>query len=268
MFAVQRPWSRTGIALFLALSVWGATDASAGTACPPETDENLPISEKYVFFDHPYATPIYVEAFGDLYRIPLGYLRSQGGREPGQVYKQKGIDFAFWMPTKRFVERSVITTPNYRPCEAGRPRPTKEDFVVKAFYEAIGRNADDQLSTPARKFANRMRHWRYDFREEHGLLRFWLEAYDVDKEESASYRHLDGTQPQIMMTCATALSKLSNPGCGADVYFAERNLYFRLWFAADAVGEWRGAAEAAVELLDIWREDARQNPPPAEYYQE
>ena len=39
-------------------------------------------------------------------------------------------EFAFWMPSLRPVERNRWKVRFYRPCEAGRPRPTWDEYVV------------------------------------------------------------------------------------------------------------------------------------------
>ena len=59
--------------------------------------------------------------------------------------------FAFWYPSLRYLERNKMFLPSYRPCEAGRERPSPTEFVVE-FRLEWPFLPESGFSPPARTF--------------------------------------------------------------------------------------------------------------------
>lgn len=94
------------------------------------------------------------------YKQRLGQLKENTGFDPDTenynpdlVTKQfSGKRFAFWMPSKRYVERDRRKSVDMRPCEAGREFPKDNEYVVSFQMELAFLN-DSKLSSATRRFS-------------------------------------------------------------------------------------------------------------------
>ena len=48
------------------------------------------------------------------------------------------IEFSFWMPSLRYVERNMLLDTTFQPCEAGRPTPAENECAVQLFILCPG----------------------------------------------------------------------------------------------------------------------------------
>jgi hypothetical protein len=200
----------------------------------------------------PLSEPRTIEAQGRTFRIPAGYLFSWHFPEASrQTIKREGFGFAFWMPSRRFPENEPSSTPSFRPREAGRTHAPGE-YLVKAHFE-FEASKQPGFSSPLKQFTNRMSlrgsDSTYAFRERFGLVEFWRpnapNAFTL-------YRHVEGTEPEVLMDCSKPDDPVPNPSCAAHVYFAERDLALFVTFSRNDIENWRENVTVTVELIDRW----------------
>ena len=198
--------------------------------------------------------------------VYTGYDPETGEYNPDLIKKGSITrQFAFWMPSKRYVERDLMFLPFSRPCEAGRPRPQKEDYVVRFWIEwpFLPGSAD---SPPARRFRNALE------RRAEGKLALWQ---DSEHEEHTLNGPISGTKDYhfysddgdlfVKLRCSGTSSKRPNPLCDGHVWKRSSDLIFYIRFTADAgqSGEeelWRAPVNATIDLISQWHKPELDEP--------
>jgi hypothetical protein len=130
-------------------------------------------------------------------------------------------------------------------------RRASPDFLVKVV--SLKWRSDDL--TPEQRFDNRRGGAREpghpDPNEEHGLLKYWLhQGPDVD--EFVYYRHRNGGDPQVELSCITT-DVFPNPLCLGHVLFIEVAMSLHVQFPRDALPVWRETVLAVRDLVEGWR---------------
>jgi len=171
-------------------------------------------------------------------------------------------EFAFWMPTLRPVQRDRWTVPFYRPREAGRPRPTWDEYVVAFDMDWPFLPGSEAASGPNRfNIASELR----------------LAGKPVQLQGMRNYEHtLDGpvsgfkdyeiysddNNLAVMLGCDDflPLDLEENPICAGDVWQRSSDLVLFERFPSDRgqLGQderWRAPVMAAISLVTSWRLD-------------
>ena len=237
-------------------------------------------------------TPSYFWKMGTWFKLPLGYrnpwpakestpaltriedykqalakMPNKGfdpktGRYNPDLQKRTGIDgiFAFWMPSKRYVERNRYNVTGLRPCEAGRPRPTDRDYVVEfqitwpflpgsesAGATRVFRAAQERLGEGDRLFGQ-------------GGITY---EHSLDGPISGSRDYFiydDDGDLAVKMTCWTlqGIQMAPEPTCSGHIWQRSSDLVLYAMFPADKgqVGVdqlWREPVMAAIGLAKQWR---------------
>src|ERR1700688_233831 len=105
------------IALVCALSSGGFSLAAQRRAV---TNTGIPLDER-----------IAVRIKGTLLRVPAGYLWPATSEVRRRENNWEGLDFAFWMPDRRYPEVPLVSRRGFRPREPGRDAPRAEAYVVE-----------------------------------------------------------------------------------------------------------------------------------------
>jgi hypothetical protein len=94
----------------------------------------------------------------------------------------------------------------------------------------------------------------YSFREEEfGLVRFWRHDWPHPQPEPfLHYRHVEGSDPQILLRCTPPDRPSPNPICDGYVYFAADQLSFYLRLSRADVPRWRESVVAVRDLFKSW----------------
>lgn len=200
------------------------------------------------------------DVLGVRLRFAYGYVwPSRGRRSRGMVVKTNGgWHLRFWMPDGRYTEDAPH--PDYRLCEAGRPRATAEQYVVTVsdfwpFVDARG----DEFVFPQADFERTIA-WRTEeprvIDSAFGLLRLdWVDpAYNYDL-----FRNPDGAPFEIYMRCTEPPDRPGNPGCHARYWEPETHYYVKFDFPAERVADWRAIVERMRELLIGWNAAAQED---------
>ena len=151
----KRSVKNPGTIRFLSIAVGAllllTSKVAAFEECPPEAAEDLP-RVTTTEYGEPLDTPVEFEFQGTKFRIPLGYLvpwpryaahkcKLYGCPDKPAEFPPR-LRFSFWMPDGRYPER----TANFfmkRPCEAGRPRPTDDQYLVSVSVRYFRRPVPD-----------------------------------------------------------------------------------------------------------------------------
>jgi hypothetical protein len=199
----------------------------------------------------PLDEPLLVNVRGVLFRIPTGYVWPPPDAR-GRVNNWPSLSFAFWMPTRRYLEIDKVSYPFFRPREPGRDRPGVDEYVVdvRGLTHAVN---EPGYITPLQRYRNRVSidgEAAYGFEQQFGLLRFWSEKWP---NAFTRYRHLTTTDPQIILDCSRPDEPGPNPLCSGHVYFESDNLAFFVVFSRNDIARWRENVIAARDLALGWR---------------
>ncbi len=172
--------------------------------------------------------------------------------------------FSFWMPSLRYVERNMRLGVNLRPCEAGRPLPSNEDYVVK--FTILWANESGAQNSLAVQKLLRM--------EEHLEKTGQVFAQHLASREHTLNGPISGRRNYDIFSSSDELaldlncspffgSDISpNPLCHGVVWYKRAGLVARIMFPSDQgqIGEeefWRQPVEAVAELVRELKISAR-----------
>jgi hypothetical protein len=206
----------------------------------------------------PFDEIIQIRLNGILLRIPAGYLWPD--REArGRVNDKSDLGFKFWMPDRRHVEVHPYLA-IFRPEEPGRDYPRSSTYVVYVNSLRPVLQGGTGYLTPERKFKNFTSisgNESLSFEEESfGLVRFWRRDWPHPRPEPfTNYRHVSGTDPQILFRCTPPhqLRYTPNPSCSGEVYYAQDHLGFFVYFPRDEVSHWREIVSSVRDLFNAWK---------------
>lgn len=192
-----------------------------------------------------------------------GYDPTTGDYNPDLVRRasnRSSVDFAFWMPSKRYVERRMKLGVGIRPCEAGRKQPTRDEYVIKFRIEWPFREGS-ATSEPARRFRNaeqrlvessRTLH-RYPNRPEQSLA-------EPVTGEKFYFIHSFSDELAVTLRCSPyrGEQKRPNPLCDGWVWDKQQDLILYLRFPAEKGQDgrleyWREPVNATIELVESWK---------------
>ena len=189
-----------------------------------------------------------------------GYDTETGQFDAGLITKG-GIDglFAFWMPSLRYVERNRWNVPHYRPCEAGRPRPSDDEYVV-TFNIEWPFLPDSESSPPARRF--RIAAERLAKGEPLTGQHSPIQEHNLDEEITGTkdyFIYSDDGNLVAQLYCVERRGgkPAPNPGCAGHVWERSSDLILYIRFPADrgqrgSLELWREPVQAAITLAKSW----------------
>lgn len=246
--------------LFWSMSLWLSASISALLICTIPTWGAAAVSNEIrrtTYDGLPLDEPITFRLRDVLLRIPAGYIAPWPRLEfRNRVIEAKQIRFNFWMPDRRYVEIDDLSIASPRPQERGRPLPPADAYVVKMAFQLLGPN-EPAYVPPEKKFENATRNpglSSYSFEERFGLLRFWRHDWPHPRPEPFTrYRHMDGSDPQVLLSCVPENVQLPNPGCTGDIYFEAERLALFLHIPRDQLPHWREIVSAARDLFNSWK---------------
>jgi hypothetical protein len=192
-----------------------------------------------------------------------GYDVVTGEYNPGLLHGEvQRRSVAFWMPDRRWVERNIIWAgPSSRYCEAGRPRPTKGDYVVRMWLAGVGatENNLERLPERLRQMITVSRTWVNSSPENTNPEYVPSASVDVTGERSYTI-YGSSNDLWVHFRCgayAGAQNQMLNPHCRGYAVSWPRGLAVELSFPADhgqsGTDElWREPVEAAFELIQSW----------------
>jgi len=192
-------------------------------------------------------------------RVPAGFIAPWPKSKMRNVLNDwQGISFNFWMPERRYVEINDLSLTNFRPKESGRDPSSGVPFVVKVRPLRPMKPTELGTLSPELRFKN-LTSWpsqaSYSFKEESfGLVHFWR---NDGPEAFIFYKHIDGTDPQILLKCTPFSRTPANPLCDGVVYSAAEELSLNVYFSRGDVGRWRESVEAAIDLFKSWKAAAQ-----------
>ena len=200
--------------------VFAELPAYAEIACPPGISPDKPrrTQTDSIMMPVPLDERVYIEYAGTLYHIPAGYL---GGFSPKHevstgwftskmvgfdmegINTVKGINLAFWMPSLRYPERDVLSIPEFRFCEDGRPpiTPDQPEYTVRIQIRSIDEARKGEYLTPLQSYKNHISRYAdgersFDFQKEYGLIRFKNKTDPDTPDTYLEYRHLENSTPE------------------------------------------------------------------------
>jgi hypothetical protein len=72
-------------------------------------------------------------------------------------------------------------------------------------------------------------------------------------EPFLSYRHFDGSDPQVLLRCTPQHAAPPFPGCNGKVLFEPDGLALYVIFPRDHLANWRDIVSAARGLFKSWK---------------
>jgi len=236
----------SALALGILMTMVGAPSPEAQVRTT--THDGIPLDE-----------PILMRLHGVMLRIPAGYLAPWPGlRMRSGVNEASRTAFNFWMPSRRYVEISSLSIVGSRPRERGRPSPAPDAYVVMVHdFSSRAPNKLDYRS-PEKQIRNLMKvpgRESYSFeQQDFDLVRFWRQDWPYAQPEPfVHFRHVEGSDPQILLRCTAPHRPSPNPVCDGDVYFASDELSFHVVFPRDQVSNWRNSILAVRDLFNSWK---------------
>ena len=168
--------------------------------------------------------------------------------------------FAFWMPALRPVERDRWTVPFYRPCEAGRPRPTWDEYVV-AFYIDWPFLPGSEAASGARPFTYVAELLSIGQPMPSRGLKNFEHSLDGPITGLKDYKiYSDDGVLAVNLNCDDflPLDLEENPICAGYVWQRSSDLVLFVKFPSDRgqLGQderWRAPVMAAISLVTSWR---------------
>lgn len=213
------------------------------------TDGVLPLSE-----------PIAVKLNGKILHIPAAYLSPwPHSQSRDRVSETGSLRFDFWMPDRRYLEISPISNTSFRPREPGRGEPAENAYIVRVWDLRPGASSEPGYISPEQGFQNRIRstyppNAPFSFHdEEFDLVRFWLR--DRPRLDGRTeYRHINGSDPQVLLDCVPPTRFAVNPYCAGPVHFAADDLALFVVFPQEELPHWRDIIFAARDLYHSWKQ--------------
>lgn len=167
--------------------------------------------------------------------------------------------FAFWMPELRYLERNFQSKYEFRLCEAGRPKPSIENFLVrfKIEWPFIDGLLDSQVGNKWRIYLERAKTNHYSSKKN-------VPAYDVPQggpiDGKKSYEFYEEHENLVVFMHCTAYVGYKEPllpTCSGDVWDRSSNLVISILFPADQgyagnEKKWIKPVKAAVKLAKKW----------------
>lgn len=222
--------------------------SSAAEEIRRSTSEGFPLDE-----------PIRFRIRGTLIQVPAGYLAPWPTRKMRNIINdQDGISFNFWMPDRRYVEISDTSLTDFQPNEPGRYQSSSATFIFKVSSLRPMRPEELDIRSPEKRFKNLTMTpgpTSYSFKqEEFGLVRFWRNDWPHPQPEPfLDYKHIEGTDPQILLRCTPPHRTPANPLCDGYVYSVADGLSLHVDFARKDLPQWRESVLAAIGLFKSWK---------------
>jgi hypothetical protein len=216
------------------------------------------------FEGFPLDEPIRFRIRGTLIQVPAGYLAPWPSRAMRKVTTElkDGISFNFWMPDRRYVEVEDGSLADFQPKEPGRYQSSSGTFIFKVRPLRPMKPEELDFRSPEKQFKNLTSTpglASYSFKqEEFGLVRFWRNDWPYPQPEPfLNYKHIEGTDPQILLQCTPPHKTPANPLCQGFVYSAVDELSLRVYFARKDLPRWRESVLAAIDLFKSWKTAAQ-----------
>ena len=169
------------------------------------------------------------------------------------------------MPDGSPTEKDAPLLIGYRPKDGGHPSPGPDEYVVRVLpaqqirssSSGYVRDEGDRFNVPAAMFANMdgRNHFltggeRFAVEHVYGLIGYLPKD---PKFPRTTYLTSDGIWPQAFIECDTPSTKVTFPGCRANVFFAESEFAFRFLFPVERLSDWKLISLKASELMQSWR---------------
>ena len=230
--------------------VFGWVIPSSAEEIRRQTYDGIPLDE-----------PIQFRVLGVSLNVPAGYLvpwPTPAMRR--RVNETPELFVEFWMPSKRYSEISPLSRIGFRPKERGRNQPPPDAYIVRVQHLRPRKLDDPNYVSPEQRFKNltsvRGRPSYSLKEEEFGLVRFWDPNWPyANPEPFTNYRHLEGSDPQIILRCTPPHKTSLNPNCDGYVHFIADELSFYLFFALQDLPRWRESVIAVRDLFKSWAVD-------------
>lgn len=206
----------------------------------------------------PLDEPIRARVGGVLFQMPAGFLAPWPSLKMRKVINTwQGIGFNFWMPERRYVEIDEFSLFGFRPTEPGRDYdPASNPFVVKVRGIRSIKPAELGTLSPETRFRN-LTSWAsasYSFEDKFGLVRFWR---NNGPEAFFNYKHVDGSDPQVIARCTVVKQVPPGPFCQLIVYSVADELHLYVDLAHRDLPRWRESILAAIDLYKSWKVTAQ-----------
>lgn len=249
--------------------LYACNTAFAEAGCPPNISPDNPIrtiTNSTVPIALDFEVLYKIEPLNNVYKIPVGYswanvktnstpkMWSNITTDARIVNKTEGSGFWFWMPSMRYVERNMVVTTSFYPCEDGRPLATEEqeEYVVHAIITEPEKMADGTELIPSQMVTNMLSTYHgkenLSLKKEYGLVRF--ESKQYPNPSVKRYHYIDGTSPQAMMYCTL---DTPNKNCHGYFYFPDTKFYVTMHFPTSKLPHWKEILKSTQILLDKWR---------------
>jgi hypothetical protein len=239
--------------------------------CPARISPDNPRREKtfhgyYGTGGIPLDQLITIQYQGQNYRLPVGYLdpwpsiffKSEYGHEGHDFekpWRSSQIKIAFWMPSRRYVER---VSPFFRPCENGRPRPAKNEFVVHANLQSPPTHSDWGVTYPRQMLKNLfkltdndLKYKKKEFFDRKYELLFYKKNRNNDTDD---YFKIDGDVQLKLMCWRTGVYRtIKNPGCSGHLFDIKNGQHFFISFPSYDLEEWKHISGAIIEIFTSWQ---------------
>ncbi|MGL1919993.1 MAG: hypothetical protein OCD03_03110 [Hyphomicrobiales bacterium] len=195
------------------------------------------------------------EAVRDLLKEELDEdFEKQENYHPQKWYR--GYQFAFWMPEIRYLERDTSYMHSLHPCEAGRPKPEVDQYVVK--FRINSPYLDEPWRSPdnlwTKNHLARLESWwyKYDFRVSPKVFIDGSEWYHI--VDSIDNVH-------VKLFCSPYIGEKKRPidTCRGEVWDMGSNLVLNITFPSDQgvqgfAKKWIKPVQATLVLVNEWRQ--------------
>jgi hypothetical protein len=180
----------------------------------------------------------------------------------------EGIDgqFAFSMPGLRYVERDQWYSPAFRPCEAGRPASSENDYVVRFHIDwpFLPGFEDSYLSRRFRFAAEDLKNTGRVSEQEMKSAEHSRNGPISGSKEYNIYD--DDGDLAVMLRCTAFVGKSAplNPGCNGWIWQRSSQLSIFLAFPADqgqfgTEKRWIAPVGGAIKLAKDWQANGAQD---------
>ncbi|WP_339774678.1 hypothetical protein [uncultured Thalassospira sp.] len=159
------------------------------------------------------------------------------------------------MPSRRYVER---VSPSFRPCENGRPRPAKNEFVVHANLQSPPVHPNWGITYPRQMMKNlyRLTDWQIDSeREKYFESHYGLLSYKLTKNRNFDqfFKISGNIQIQLMCWRTDEDRSVANPSCHGHLFNLNDGLHFFVFFPSYQLSEWKEISEAILDVYHSWK---------------
>lgn len=207
----------------------------------------------------PASATVLVEVNGMKFRIPAGYLSPWPAPDMiGKLNTWPSLNFAFWFPEKRWVEKNPAFLGTFRPEETGRPKPGADEFVVRIVrVTVINQKTANHYITPQQNYVNRIKGSYSHFYSE--FVRSDIDLLEINPPSFATvtfYRHRTNTEPQVWLECSRDNLDLPLKACRGHVLFKESNIAIHFQFPREGLASWKNILKSSEQLLLSWHNEA------------